>query len=128
MRRYFDVAGAGAASAASYMAHAQNLPAAALRYRFALELKTIGDWLDQVPAHGSVLDVGCGAGAWTALFAERHARVVGIERSASMVEAARRRTAAATNVRILEGDALSGLPEGDFQFVFLGGLWASVEG
>ena len=122
VRRYFETAGAGASAAASYMAHASNLPASAVRYRHTLELKTIGDWLGEVPSGNSVLDVGCGAGAWTAVFAERYARVVGIEGSTSMVEAAKRRTAGATNVEILQGDVRSGLPQGEFQFVFVGGL------
>ncbi|NRA34924.1 MAG: class I SAM-dependent methyltransferase [Polyangiaceae bacterium] len=122
VQRYFELAGAGSSSAASYMAHDQNLPAAAIRYRFAVELKTIGDWLDAVPADGAVLDVGCGAGAWTALFAQRFGRVIGIEGSESMVTAAKDRTQDLENVEILQGDVRQDLPDGPFALVFLGGL------
>ena len=122
VRRYFPVAGSGASSAASYMAHDQNLPGAAIRYRFGVELRTIADWLDGVPVDGAVLDVGCGAGTWSALFAERFGRVIGVEGSASMVEAAKDRTKGLANVEILEGDVRQDLPDGPFELVFLGGL------
>jgi SAM-dependent methyltransferase len=122
VRQYFNSAGQGAPSAASYMAHDQDLPLAAVNYRFQAELQTIDDWLDLVPPGSSVLDIGCGAGAWTALFGDRYARVVGIERSASMVEAAKLRTAAMSHVEILECDVRVGLPESHFEFAFLGGL------
>ncbi|MEE9384270.1 MAG: class I SAM-dependent methyltransferase [Nannocystaceae bacterium] len=122
VRRYFDNAGHAASAAASYMAHGQDLPDDAMRYRFKLELRTLADWLDAVPKSAAVLDIGCGAGAWTTVFAARYARVVGIEGSSSMVATARACTQHLTNTRILEGDARIDVPQEPFQLAFLGGL------
>jgi len=122
VQRYFDDAAEGASAAASYMAHDQDLPPSALRYRFEVEQRTIADWLDVIPKSATVLDVGCGAGAWTSVFANRYARVVGIEGSTAMVEAARQCTRNAPNVSIVHGDVRVDLPDGEFQLVFLGGL------
>jgi SAM-dependent methyltransferase len=122
VQRYFDDAADGASAAASYMAHDQDLPPSALRYRFEVEQRTIADWLDVIPKSATALDVGCGAGAWTSVFANRYARVIGIEGSTAMVEAARLCTRNAPNVSILHGDVRVDLPDGEFQLVFLGGL------
>lgn len=122
VRRYFDVAGEDASAAASYMAHGQDLPANAMRYRFDRELAALSEWLNAIPKSAEVLDIGCGAGAWTSIFAARFARVVGIEGSHSMVEAARRCTQNFSNIKIIEGDARVDIPQQEFQFVFLGGL------
>jgi trans-aconitate methyltransferase len=122
VRHYFDEAGKDASGAASYMAHGQDLPANAMRYRFHSELRTLSDWFDRIPDSAAVLDIGCGAGAWTSEFAARYASVVGIEGSPSMVAAARRHTRGSPNVKIVEGDARSDIPEGQIQLAFLGGL------
>ena len=122
VRLYFDDAADGASVAASYMAHGQDLPHGAVHYRFKVERQTIADWLDAVPKSATVLDVGCGAGAWTRIFADRYARVIGIEGSSSMVEAARQQTRNAPNVEILAGDVRVDLPDRKFQLAFLGGL------
>jgi SAM-dependent methyltransferase len=122
VQRYFDDAADGASAAASYMAHDQDLPLSALRYRFEVEQRTIADWLDVIPKSATALDVGCGAGAWTSVFANRYARVIGIEGSTAMVEAARQCTQNAPNVSIVHGDVRVDLPDGEFQLVFLGGL------
>lgn len=122
VQRYFDDAAEGASAAASYMAHDQDLPAGALRYRFKVEQQTIADWLNAVAQSASVLDVGCGSGTWTSVFASRYARVIGIEGSSAMVEAARQRTSNALNVEIQKGDVRVELPDGEFELVFLGGL------
>ncbi len=122
VRRYFNDAAVDASVAASYMAHGQDLPPGAMRYRFEAERKTIADWLDEVPKSATVLDAGCGAGAWTTVFADRYARVFGIDGSRSMVEAARQQTRNAPNVEITEGDVRVDLPDGEFQLAYLGGL------
>jgi trans-aconitate methyltransferase len=122
VRKYFDGAADGASAAASFMAHGQDLPAATMRYRLERERRTISDWLAAVPKSSAVLDLGCGAGAWTTTFADRYAHVTAIEGSRSMVEAARRNTRNATNVEILEGDVRVDVPERKFQLAFLGGL------
>ena len=88
VRRYFQAAASDTAATASYMAHEQNLPENSVRYRLRKEIETIDDWLEMVPQAGRVLDVGCGAGTWTKIFADRYDSVVGIEQSPSMVVAA----------------------------------------
>ena len=122
VKRYFDRAGGGTAATVSMMAHEHNLPANATQYRFHKEVRTIFDWLDAVGDSGRVLDVGCGAGAWTEIFAKRFRTVIGIEQSTLMVKAARGRVAHLPNAEILEGDARIWLPEGPFDMIFLGGL------
>src|SRR5215218_4458491 len=104
VRRYWDGA-ASSAAAASYMAHEQGLPEACVDYRFALERAIVERWFSNLPSTSSVLDVGCGAGAWTELFSQRYRRVVGIELSHGMIEAARDRLAQVSNVELIEGDA-----------------------
>jgi len=39
------------------MAHDQDLPPSALRYRFEVEQRTIADWMDAIPTSATVLDV-----------------------------------------------------------------------
>ena len=121
VRRYFQAAGSTAATA-SYMAHEQNLPESSVRYRMRTEIAMIADWLDAVPRAGRVLDLGCGAGTWTKIFADRYDRVVGIEQSSSMLAAARMLLAPFPNAKIVEGDVQKNLPEGLFDLIFLGGL------
>ena len=61
--------------------------------------------LKQLPPRcGRVLDVGCGAGAFAARLAERAERVDAVDKSAAMIEAARRRTPA--NVTCVLADVL----------------------
>jgi len=123
VNRYFNGgAGGGTADTVSMMAHEHNLPASAARYRLRKEIRTVSDWLDAVCASGRVLDVGCGAGAWTEIFANRYKAVIGIDRSPLMVKAARERVARLPNVEIFEGDGRKSLPEGPFDMIFLGGL------
>ena len=123
VNRYFNGgAGEGTADTVSMMAHEHNLPASAARYRLRKEIRAVSDWLDAVCASGRVLDVGCGAGAWTEIFANRYKAVIGIDRSPLMVKAARERVARLPNVEIFEGDGRKSLPEGPFDMIFLGGL------
>lgn len=59
--------------------------------RFVAELgEPVVDWLNAMPGE-RVLDVGCGDGALTASIVARGAEVIGIDSSASLVEAARKR-------------------------------------
>lgn len=122
VKRYFDNTTAGTAATVSMMSHEFNLPAGAAAYRIGKETETIGDWLGAVPVSGAVLDVGCGAGAWTEIFAKRYNKVIGIEQSSLMLTAARERTAHLPNAEIVEGDGRHDLPEGSFDMIFLGGL------
>ncbi len=122
VKRYFDNAKGGTAATVSMMSHEHNLPDSAARYRLHKEIRTISDWLNEVYDKGRVLDVGCGAGTWTEIFARRYKTVIGIEQSSLMLKAAREKVAHLPNVKILEGDARYDLPEGSFDMIFLGGF------
>jgi SAM-dependent methyltransferase len=122
VKRYFDGTRGHTAASVSMMAHEHNLPACAAEYRLHKEIRTISDWLDSVSDSGRVLDVGCGAGTWTEIFAGRYKTVTGIEQSSLMLKAAREKVAHLPNVKILEGDGRHDLPEGSFDMIFLGGL------
>ncbi len=128
VQRYFEGAGGGTAAAVSMMAHEHNLPASAARYRLHKEMQTISDWLDAVGDSGRVLDVGCGAGAWAEVFAQRYEAIIGIERSPLMVEAAKERVSRLPNVEIFECDGRKDLPESSFDLIFLGGLCMYLKG
>ena len=122
VQKYFEGITTDAAASASYMAHAQNLPLASVRYRLRGEVATIMDWLAEMPADGKVLDLGCGAGTWTEIFARRCGRVVGVEQSTSMVCSAKARLAGQPRIEIQQRDVRAWLPEGSFDLIFLGGL------
>lgn len=121
VRAYWQDA-AHEAESASYMAHEQGLPPSCVEHRFALERAVVQRWFAGLGPAASVLDVGCGAGAWTQLFARRYGRVVGVDASAGMLAAARRRVAGQDNVELVLGDALTVALDGEFQGVLLGGL------
>ena len=121
VRRYWDGA-ASSAAAASYMAHDQGLPQACVDYRFAQERTVVERWFANLTGASAVLDIGCGAGAWTALFGQRYRRVVGIELSPKMIAVARARLAGVDAVELIEGDALQVPLTGLFDGALLGGL------
>jgi len=62
-----------------------------------------------LPPSWKVADLGCGTGALTAALAPRVRKVVGVDRSAAMLQAARRRTEGLRNVELHEAD-LARLP------------------
>jgi SAM-dependent methyltransferase len=62
-----------------------------------------------LPPSWTVADLGCGTGALTAMLAPRVRKVVGVDRSAAMLQAARRRTEGLRNVELHEAD-LAHLP------------------
>ena len=121
VRRYWDRT-AGTAAAASYMAHEQGLPQSCVDDRFTLEREVVDRWFADLDGDSAVLDLGCGSGAWTALFAQRYERVVGIEQSAKMVAGARERLRGMENVELIEGDCLKAPIKGKFQGAFFGGM------
>jgi SAM-dependent methyltransferase len=110
------------AESASYMAHEQGLPHDCVEHRFALEQAVIDRWFAGLEPTASVLDVGCGAGAWTELFAQRYSRIVGVDASAHMLAAARRRLAGREHVELVQGNALTVALKGEFQGVLVGGV------
>jgi len=65
--------------------------------------------LGLLPASWTVADLGCGTGALTAALAARVRKVVAVDRSAAMLQAARRRTDGLRNVELHEAD-LAQLP------------------
>ena len=62
-----------------------------------------------LPSHWTVADLGCGTGEVVARLAPLVHRVLGVDQEASMLEAARERTAGRDNVVLVEGD-LTALP------------------
>jgi SAM-dependent methyltransferase len=121
VRAYWEDA-ADEADSASYMAHDQGLPRDCIEHRYALEQAVIGRWFAALGPTAAVLDIGCGAGVWTALFARKYGRVVGVDASAGMLAAARRRLSGHGNVELVHGDALTAPLQGEFDGVLLGGL------
>jgi len=122
VKRYFDSENVGTATSISMMAHEYNLPHKAIQFRIEKEKLAIDDWLDDTNASGKILDVGCGAGTWTEVFAKRFKTVIGIEQSSLMIEAAKQKVAYLTNVTLLQADGRQYIPEGPFDMIFLGGL------
>ena len=69
------------------------------------------------PCSRRVLDVGCGAGAFAARLARRSEQVDALDRSAEMIEEAKRRTPG--NVNCVLADILAGpLPGRDYDAIF----------
>jgi SAM-dependent methyltransferase len=93
-----------------------------VHYRLRREREAIAAWLDEVPAEGQVLDVGCGAGAWSAFFAQRFGAVVAIDQSRAMCQAASRTLAGRRGVTVRCADVRAELGEGPFDLAFLGGV------
>jgi SAM-dependent methyltransferase len=122
IRKYWDQAAAQSASAASYMAHEQGLPDDCVRYRFGREAAIVDAWLAPLRPSGSILDVGCGSGAWAARFAQRFRRVVAIEQSKSMCNAAALNLVGLPNVELQNVDAQSFETSEQFVGIFFGGL------
>jgi SAM-dependent methyltransferase len=121
VRAYWEAAAADA-EAASYMAHEHGLPQECVEHRFALEQVVVGRWFAGLSEREAILDVGCGAGAWTEVFAQRGGRVVGIDASEGMLGAAAQRLASRDNVELMLGDARTVDLQGEFGGVFVGGL------
>jgi SAM-dependent methyltransferase len=75
--------------------------------------------LSHFPAHtGSALDVGCGAGSFTRLMAERCDSVVGIDLSPVMIERARAESTGYPNLRFEVADVMArDSPEASFDCI-----------
>jgi SAM-dependent methyltransferase len=121
VRRYWDEA-ATQALAASYMAHEQGLPEDCVRYRFERESAVVDRWFSGLGTDASILDLGCGSGTWSRYFAALFRRVVAVESSAGMFEAATRALADCPNVDLVRADAVALDLDERFDGVFIGGL------
>jgi SAM-dependent methyltransferase len=80
-----------------------------------------GVLLEGLPRHcRRALDVGCGAGAFARVLAARADEVVGIDRSADMIECARGLSTGLANLRFVEADFLTHpLEPESFDFISL---------
>ncbi len=121
VRRFWDEAATNAV-AASYMAHEQGLPQSCVEHRFDRERTVVESWFDGLTSGSSILDIGCGAGAWTMLFAQKYRRVVGIDMSPNMLAVARTQLGDTRGVELIEGNALLVPIEGTFDGAFVGGM------
>jgi SAM-dependent methyltransferase len=76
----------------------------------------VNRWLDEHMGSGRrALDVGCGAGRYTALLADRYNDVVGVDAAPAMIEIAER-DRSRPNIRYQTCDVLSLTPERDGRF------------
>jgi 2-polyprenyl-3-methyl-5-hydroxy-6-metoxy-1,4-benzoquinol methylase len=87
--RRFAADGAGLKAVCAY-----GMPGFYNRAIHLTQRLALARWL-RVPPATRVLDVGCGVGRWSRLLAARGAVVTGIDLSATMIDEARRRAAAA---------------------------------
>ncbi len=122
IRDYWEQAGGESAATASYMAHEQGLPEDCVRYRIEQEASIVDNWFAKLDPACSVLDVGAGAGAWAARFAQRFARVVAVEQSKAMCDVAEETLAAYSNAEVRNEDAQSFQTSEKFGGIFLGGM------
>jgi SAM-dependent methyltransferase len=115
-RRLFDrlVATNPEASVALYSLGDPGLLAAA-----TLEVVELLERLGVLRPQREVLEIGCGIGRFAQALAPRVAAITGIDIAPGMIEAARRRCAGLTNVRLIEtsGRDLSPLPDASFDTV-----------
>ena len=77
-----------------------------------------------------VLDLGCGEGSYSRELARRGARVTGIDGSARLIDAARRRTADSgldVDYRCLNANALVGIADGAFDLIVASMVMMNVE-
>ncbi len=86
--------------------------------RIEAEMARLGDW-----AGRTMLDIGCGSGFHLPRWAERAARVVGVEPHPPLAALARRRTKRLATVEVLDGTAQS-LPVPDASVDVAHARWA----
>ena len=77
------------------------------------EVATAIAFLAQLPEGGRILEVGCGTGHGTALFASRGYRITALEPGPGMARVARRRFAGNANVRVIESTFESWEPDAE---------------
>ncbi|VAX23484.1 hypothetical protein MNBD_NITROSPINAE03-219 [hydrothermal vent metagenome] len=99
-----------------------GFPVSAGDFRFQAESMIVRRLLGGVERNGAVLDLGCGVGHWAEEFAHSFSRVVAVEGSNALYRTLEERCALHSNIRVIQGNALSFEPDGDYSLVFLGGL------
>lgn len=122
VREYWEQAGSESASTASYMAHEQGLPEDCVKYRLDQESAIVDGWFAELDPACSVLDIGAGAGSWSARFAQRFAKVVAVEQSKTMCDVAAATLAPHPNAELRNEDARTFQTGEKFGGVFLGGM------
>ena len=122
VRAYWEQAGGESALTASCMAHEQGLPEDSVRYRLDQEALIVDKWFAPLDPGCSVLDVGAGAGLWSARFARHFARVVAVEQSKTMCDVAAATLASHRNAELRNEDALRFQTDEKFGGIFLGGM------
>ncbi len=120
--QYWDAAAQHAATSA-YLAHEQGIPDDCVQYRFRREASVVDAWTGGI-GNASALDVGCGAGMWTAYLARRFERVTGVEQSLPLLDTAAQQTRGLPNIEFIHGSAIEvlGAMDGAFDLAFVGSL------
>jgi 2-polyprenyl-3-methyl-5-hydroxy-6-metoxy-1,4-benzoquinol methylase len=82
--------------------------------------KPLGEWMDEnLPAGKRALDVGCGAGRYTVMLADRYAEVVGADPAPTMIEIAERdRPRDNISYQVRDAFDLTPAKDGEFDVVF----------
>ena len=112
-----------------YMMEGFGFPACAGRFRFRGELDAVGEAIQDLGPDTSVLDLGSGVGVCAEYFAQRFAKVVAVEASATLYEAMKDRCSCYPNVTTYNRDVLTFEPNGEIGgasgigLVFLCGLF-----
>lgn len=105
-----------------YMMNGFGFPIGAGNYRFRAKCRIVKRLLCDVDRHGTVLDLGSGAGYWAEEFAHRFSKVITIEGSRRLYRVLQKRCAPYTSVKSIHSDVLSFKPRGRYRLIFLGGL------
>ncbi len=109
-----------------YAARATEYDRIYLKPERQADLRRIEQWLPEVLADRSVLEVACGTGYWTQFFARRSRRVLGIDSAQETLEIAQSRTPS-SKVAFRRGDAYAlpiEMPR--FDAAFAGFWWSHI--
>jgi ubiquinone/menaquinone biosynthesis C-methylase UbiE len=108
-----------------YAARAAEYDRIYLKPERQADLRRIESWLRESLAGGSVLEVACGTGYWTRLYAPGCSRVVGLDSSPETLRIARTRVP--ETVSLIVGDAYRIPPQsGKFDAGFAGFWWSHI--
>jgi demethylmenaquinone methyltransferase/2-methoxy-6-polyprenyl-1,4-benzoquinol methylase len=88
------------------------------------EWNLVCDRFDELPVAGNVLEVACGTGWIAERLAARAERVLGVDAAPEALAQARERTAGRANVRFVEADVFTWVPDERFDFIVFA-FWLS---